>query len=512
MLSILIADDQADVLMGHHSFRDSLERAFGEFGVPRDQLEVFVESGRKAALQRIEDTGQKLDVVFIDIMWPAMDLGTQDGAKDLLIAAVSREDCVVITLSNDGPALLNYLFNKSKSRFRPHAALFKPESDYSDVFAGTLAAAFSNARLPLRSLRGEFIFDYADEMSSKVILAIGEVVIRELVGMVLPGIISAKIQVLAGGLSGAAVVHVNADRNEGGRRVKQSAILKLAQDKKNLAGEFEAHKSMVPLFPTNQFAGLLKEDIVDFGGWSALAFRAAPGRTAASSGQGIVAKRRWNQIFTGELMSSYVENAEVASIRFADWAVSEEGLLAGNRWERLCKSAETIGASRGYRGRLNRGSTAMFSDTSHQTALSVVHGDFHTRNVLVADDDRVFWIDAASIRKLGIWCEDIGRFAVWTACGLLDPLEAVDANAKLLRSALVGEPQPTEKSWQDSLRKQVQNTLAVAMTAWARKGVEIDANVDWRFVVACELLRASYSFEMFDLQVRLAALEAAMSV
>lgn len=514
-LTVLIADDEADLLVGPYNFPDYLEHAFEHFGVKKDDLEISTAFKRTDALRRILDTSCKLDLVFIDIMWPAVNMDAQDSAKDLLVAALSRNDCVVVALSQEGPVLLSYLFDASKVAYVPHAALLKGHFGQKDIMIGTLATAFSNARKPLMSLKSKFEFLRSDEMSLRTVLSIGEILISELVAIALPGTISAKVKVLAGGLSGAAVMLVDAERYEEGQLVSRSAILKLAQDKNSLLAELEAHAhtGTVPLFPTNLFAGLLVDGVVSFGGWSALAFRAAPGKTAAVARERVLTGRRWGQIFTRELSAAYAGNASVVSIRLGDWAVSQHGLLAGARWSRLCSAAAELGVSAGDRARLRKGGKSFFPNTLHPTALSVVHGDLHTRNVLVAEDDCIFWIDAASIRKLGIWCEDVARFAVWTACGLLDPAEPAAVNSPHLLEALLGITPPAPRSWQENLWRRVNATLSrTAAAIESRRAVKLDRSADWRFVIVCELLRAAYSFEMFAPEIRLAALKAALAV
>jgi Phosphotransferase enzyme family len=506
---VVIADDGVDLLMDHERFDRKLKGAIDR--LCQSGVTVTFESlnSRLAALERLQNQEDRVDLVFVDILWPTLASGSEDSAKDLLIAALDRSDAVVVVFSLDAQKLMKYLFDESKSAYRPHAALFKGQIDLADVLQGTLVTGFSNAQKPLRSIGRSFEYLSSDEQSIRIIQSIGEDVIAEFACMIIPRLVSARVSMLTGGLSGAGVVLVEAVRSDVNREIPQTIILKLARDKRILHDELHAHREYVRSFPTGQFAYVIREEIASFGGWHALAFGAASGKTARELGEAVLVKRRWRNLFSRDLLASYVRNSEVFTITESEWVAGDDGLLAGNRWPRLVQSAKRLKAGSAELAKLRRGTAAMFRTDRRQTATSLVHGDFHTRNVLLSEDGRCTWIDAASIRQSGVWCEDLCRFAVFLACGLADPKDGESVIAQQLQAALC-ITSVSGSNWQKKLQACIAETLDTFRREWRGKGTDIDIAADWDFVMRAELLRAAYTFDMFDGAVRLGALKSAL--
>jgi hypothetical protein len=66
-------------------------------------------------------------------------------------------------------------------------------------------------------------------------------------------------------------------------------------------------------------------------------------------------------------------------------------------------------------------------------------------------------------------------------------------------------------SWQAKLQTRLTETLQAFTQVWDRNDVDINVDVDWSFVTRVELLRAAYSFDMFDSEIRRGALRLALS-
>lgn len=333
--------------------------------------------------------------------------------------------------------------------------------------------------------------------------------------MTVPGLVSASYSIVSGGLSGTYLYLVEGKktRPRGSTLISDAFILKVAQDRAELLNEQRAHAEFVRSFPTNRFARLASPAILSFGGWSALAFEIAPGSTAGAAGPRLFTESAWADVFSPELIQSYVKNGVERSTNVVEWLTSDGGLLHKSRWLRLVDEGRALGVSLALIDTLQRGPESLFDEDTRQTYHTLVHGDLHSRNVMLSDRDRAIWVDAASIREDGLWCEDLARFAVWCACGSIEVTCSINKGSRDVGAALSAAGGRRAKvGWPAALNARIRSTLDEFSQQFKEKKVAIDIAKDWALVTRVELLRAAYSVDMFPPAIRLAALNVAASM
>jgi hypothetical protein len=115
------------------------------------------------------------------------------------------------------------------------------------------------------------------------------------------------------------------------------------------------------------------------------------------------------------------------------------------------------------------------------------------------------------MRAAGVWCEDIARFAVWSALGLASSQPRMSA-AALAKIFLLGKRMPTSRSWAADLRLNIESTVNQFVEKLVSRHRSIDTAREFGALVFVELLRAGYSSEFFDSEVRVLSIKAALIV
>jgi hypothetical protein len=511
-MRVLFADDKSNVEGG--TVQDGLRRALALIN-SRIELDFVAEENRGRALDLLQDDTQVWDLVLIDVWWASILQGSEsDAAGGLLRAALKRPATVTILISWSADPLLDYLYNLEKQDRRPHAVITKSQAEQEMIFAGVLEAAFSARLMPLRSWDVAIEWNPEQSRARSFFRAVKSAA-AELACLALPTADEVRLSPVSGGLSEAITILAEGSIPSGGTVRRQAQLLKLAQDPAVIAAEQEAHRRHVPYFPLGTFARPIGNPPLTYDGWTAIGFEVVDGSTVSAMGEQALSEGTWRQIFRDVLLQAYVANGVATSLVLGQAVTGDGGLLGARRWDRIIKETGNLQLSDDERRQLSGPAASLFPLVQRQTALTVVHGDLHTRNVLVRGEGLAFLVDAASIRTDGLWCEDLCRFSVWLACELLErtgarltPQRRADA---LAHSLALRRMQRGTAGWAETLRARVSASASQFEELWKRRGLPLHVEYDRTIVTCVELLRAGYCRDSFDPVVRLAAVQVALA-